>query len=63
MYRVEVVICTNPTSAFNIVVDDAVTFSVTDDGAPDGVRGDWTREWPNYPIRPALEWDIGPGNH
>ncbi len=63
MYRVEVVICTNPTSAMNIVVDDAVTFSVTDDGASDGVRGDWVREWPDYPIRPALEWDVSMSGH
>jgi lipopolysaccharide transport system ATP-binding protein len=58
MYRVEVVICTNPTTQFNIAVPDVVTFSVTDDLSSAGVRGDWTREWPDYPIRSRLDWNI-----
>jgi lipopolysaccharide transport system ATP-binding protein len=58
IYRVEVVICTNPTTQYNIVVADAVTFSVDDDMTMQGTRGDWLREWPDYPIRPRLKWAI-----
>lgn len=63
-YRVEVVICTNPTSENYISVPDVVSFSITDNLKSLAVRGDWTREWPDYPIRPRFIWDIEqPGAH
>lgn len=57
-YRVEIVICTNPTSEFNIVMPDVLSFTMTDARKDGGVRGDWTREWPDYPIRTHLRWTI-----
>ena len=58
VYRLTAIICTNPTTEHRIVFDDAVTFTITDDGAPAGVRGDWVREWPAYPMRPRMDWRI-----
>jgi lipopolysaccharide transport system ATP-binding protein len=58
VYRIEVVICTNPTTRHNIAVADALTFTLTDDKSPEGLRGDWVRDWPDYPVRPRLAWDI-----
>lgn len=57
-YRVEVVICTNPTSENYISVPDVVSFAITDDKHSDTVRGDWVREWPDYPIRSRFIWDV-----
>lgn len=57
-YRVEVVICTNPTTENYIAVPDAVSFAVTDDLQSPAVRGDWPREWPDYPIRTRLAWQV-----
>lgn len=56
LYRVEIVVCTNPTTQFNIAVPDVVTFTVVDDKSTGAVRGDWVREWPDYPLRPRLRW-------
>ena len=58
IYRVTAIVCTNPTSAHRIVYDDAVTFTLTDDFRSEGVRGDWVREWPAYPMRPRLAWTV-----
>lgn len=56
LYRVEIVVCTNPTTQFNIAVADAVTFTVVDDKSQGTLRGDWVREWPDYPLRPRFKW-------
>lgn len=56
LYRVEIVVCTNPTTQFNIAVPDVVTFTVVDDKLPGALRGDWVREWPDYPLRPRFKW-------
>jgi lipopolysaccharide transport system ATP-binding protein len=57
-YRVEVVVCTNPTSENYISVPDVVSFAITDNLQSLAVRGDWVREWPDYPIRSRFIWDI-----
>lgn len=57
-YRVEVVICTNPTSENYIAFPDAISFSVVDNLNSNSIRGDWTREWPDYPIRPRFVWSV-----
>jgi lipopolysaccharide transport system ATP-binding protein len=57
-YRVEIVVCTNPTSENYISVPDVVTFSVTDNLQSLTVRGDWIREWPDFPIRSRFKWDV-----
>jgi lipopolysaccharide transport system ATP-binding protein len=57
-YRVELVICTNPTSNVNIVLPDVLCFTMIDERRVGSVRGDWTREWPNYPIRSPMTWEI-----
>lgn len=58
-YRVTVVICTNPTTEHYIAVHDVTCFDVCDDAGPlSGVRGDWVREWPDYPLRPRFSWSI-----
>lgn len=57
-YRVEVVLCTNPTSENYISVPDVVSFSITDNFRSLAVRGDWVREWPDYPIRSRFIWDV-----
>lgn len=57
-FRIEVVICTNPTSENYIAVPDAVSFSITDNLSSSSIRGDWIREWPDYPIRPRLSWSV-----
>ncbi|OCZ92320.1 hypothetical protein A7P25_22535 [Achromobacter xylosoxidans] len=57
-FRVEVIICTNPTTPNYIAVADAVSFGVNDDRRSRETRGDWEREWPDYPIRPRLQWNI-----
>ncbi|MDP3871355.1 MAG: ABC transporter ATP-binding protein [Methyloversatilis sp.] len=35
-----------------------LSFSVTDDSSPEGVRGDWPNQWPNCIVRPSLPWWI-----
>jgi len=57
-YRVEVVVCTNPTSENYISVPDVVSFAITDNLQSLAVRGDWVREWPDYPIRSRFIWDV-----
>jgi lipopolysaccharide transport system ATP-binding protein len=57
-YLVEALICTHPTSEFNLAVPDAVAFVITDDMSHQGVRGNWPREWPGYITRPRLHWSI-----
>lgn len=57
-YRVEIVICTNPTSEFNVVMPDGLSFTMADAHKEGSVRGDWTREWPSYPIRTRLQWNV-----
>jgi len=57
-YTVEVVVCSHPGARFNLSVADALAFRITDDMKPEGVRGNWSREWPLYPIRPRLGWTI-----
>lgn len=58
IYYVEVLICTNPTGVNYVTYPDALSFSVVDDMDPNGVRGDWFREWPNSIVRPKFEWTI-----
>jgi lipopolysaccharide transport system ATP-binding protein len=58
VYTIEVVICTHPTTEYNIVVPEAASFVITDDMSPEGVRGNWSREWNTYPIRPRMHWTI-----
>lgn len=57
-YRIEVVVCTKPTSENYIAVPDVVSFAITDDVHSLAVRGDWVREWPDYPIRSRFIWDV-----
>jgi lipopolysaccharide transport system ATP-binding protein len=57
-YRIEVVVCTNPTSENYIAVPDVVSFSITDELKSIALRGDWVREWPDYPIRSRFIWDV-----
>ena len=57
-YRVEVRIATLPYSDNNIGMPNAVSFAVGDARRPAGVRGNWTRDWPDYPIRPRLAWKV-----
>lgn len=57
-FRVTVVICTNPTTEYHIGIVDVASFSVQDSKSPVGVRGDWIREWPDYPLRPRFSWQI-----
>jgi lipopolysaccharide transport system ATP-binding protein len=38
-------------------VDDAVAVQVLDSSQGDGVRGEWTGEWPGL-VRPMLEWNV-----
>ena len=58
VYYVEILICTNPTGPNYVTYPDALSFSVTDDMSPTGVRGDWFREWPSSIIRTSFEWQI-----
>jgi lipopolysaccharide transport system ATP-binding protein len=57
-FRIEVVICTHPTTENYIAVPDAASFAITDDLKSPAVRGDWAREWPDYPIRTRLPWQV-----
>lgn len=57
-YFVEALVCTNPTSEHNYVLQDFLAFTVVDNRPENGVRGDWTREWPKYPIRSKFKWSI-----
>jgi lipopolysaccharide transport system ATP-binding protein len=54
--RVEYLICTRPTTQHYVTVPDALSFHVTDDRKPEGVRGNWTRDWPQAAVRPRTEW-------
>jgi len=59
-YSVDALICVFPTKVeglFN-VVNSAISFSVTDDMSPEGVRGSWYREWPGSIVRPELKWEV-----
>lgn len=58
IFRVTVVVCTNPTTEHHIGIVDVTSFTVKDDNSPTGVRGDWIREWPDYPMRPRMTWSI-----
>lgn len=57
-YRVTVVVCTNPTTEHHIGIVDVTSFRVCDSKTLNGVRGDWVREWPDYPLRPRFTWQI-----
>lgn len=57
-YRLEVVVCTNPTSENYIAVPDVVSFTISDDRMSKSTRGDWVREWPDYPIRTRFNWNV-----
>jgi lipopolysaccharide transport system ATP-binding protein len=35
-----------------------LNFSVYDDNAPTGVRGNWPNQWPNCLIRPSIPWAV-----
>jgi lipopolysaccharide transport system ATP-binding protein len=37
---------------------NAVSFQIVDDMNPDGVRGNYIREWPSAVIRPKLHWEL-----
>lgn len=56
--RVEYLICTQPTSLTYVTFPDAISFNMHDDMEADGVRGNWTRVWPQALIRPRLNWEI-----
>jgi hypothetical protein len=59
IYKIEVVICTNPTTENYIAVADSISFEIIDDKTlHDDIRGDWVREWPNYPVRPRFYWVV-----
>jgi lipopolysaccharide transport system ATP-binding protein len=36
----------------------ALSFTITDDSAAEGVRGNWPNAWPGCLLRPLLPWDI-----
>ncbi|HAT1773649.1 TPA: ATP-binding cassette domain-containing protein [Legionella pneumophila] len=45
-----------------LVVNSVVSFEVKDSSVSDGVRGNWTNEWPNSLIRPQLHWSVSINN-
>jgi lipopolysaccharide transport system ATP-binding protein len=45
----------NPTTV-HVYVDDAVAAHISDPSEGDGVRGEWTGDWPGV-VRPLLEWE------
>ena len=57
-YYVEALVCTNPTSEHLYTLQDLLSFVVLDQKPANAVRGNWTREWPPYTLRPRFEWRI-----
>lgn len=55
-FRLDLDFWVTPYSEERLKVASALVFSVVEDNAPVGVRGDWPNEWPHSMIRPGLRW-------
>lgn len=55
--RIHVLVITSP---YNLHARelDALVFKVVDDMDSEGVRGNYSREWPSAVVRPKLNWDV-----
>ena len=56
-YKLEIVLC-NGSSGSLYVSNDELSFEVVDRRLPDGIRGDWDREWFVSAVRPRIPWTV-----
>jgi len=56
-YKLEILIC-NGSSGNLYVSNNSISFEVVDRQLPEGIRGDWHREWFASSVRPRLKWTV-----
>lgn len=57
-YRIDVEFWPGCALENRLLKSSVVSFSVTDDCRPEGVRGNWPNQWPNSITRPYLPWQV-----
>lgn len=57
-YRIDVEFWPGRLMENRLVKSSVVSFTVSDDCQPAGVRGNWPNQWPNSIIRPYLPWQV-----
>ena len=56
-YKLEIVLC-NGSNGSLYVSNDQINFEIVDRMLPNGIRGDWSREWFTSAVRPRLQWVV-----
>ncbi|QHA81690.1 ATP-binding cassette domain-containing protein [Pseudomonas mediterranea] len=57
-YRFDIELWPGSEADHRIIQTAALSFTVVDDSAPEGVRGNWPNAWPSCLVRPHLAWDV-----
>lgn len=59
-YTIDFLITIFPTPQVTsaIILNDVLSFTVTDDLSEKGARGSWNREWPRSIVRPDFKWTL-----